>query len=321
MTSYTPVTNYTTSSSSNQQTPKSNNPEPSTNRYSSLTVNSSSQIPITRKDELDEREITHASGNNGTTTRPKIKLRTSRKSKKAIINPSKKESSKNSSSCFNTCHLILTIFSLIISILIALYLAYQHKFYSNYLLKLKKSKEFFDVFDKILNEEILKLVDSELKMKVGELKMEYERYDSELKNLTSEFEKFGKSKPPAPNLPTGPGLPGPPGPRGPPGVDLINCHHDKIEKLASFNVNFMQTKWLKPKPGYIFTGITCTTIGRKEAFLESRSQKISDDNFTGKEFRCSCGSAPGSLPNSLVEDGSLSSCSMHYWTCPMYEGA
>lgn len=140
------------------------------------------------------------------------------------------------------------------------------------------------------------------------------------------------------------GLPGPIGPVGPagpqgkPGLvitknitqsNMSNCYHDKHEKLATSGVSFMTTGWIKPEKNFVFTGIACSTDGRKESFLEvSRVRATSSTNNESrknmvKQFRCKCGGSPSSIPNKLKEPSSpndsstLTSCAIHYWACPI----
>lgn len=117
--------------------------------------------------------------------------------------------------------------------------------------------------------------------------------------------------------------------------NLANCYHDKHEKLATSGVQFMTTGWIEAEPDHVITGITCSTDGRKEAFLESETIQVKNKsggsnrkrkrnaNENRKHFRCKCGSSPGSTPNKLKEPTSpndsstLTSCSIHFWSCPV----
>ena len=110
------------------------------------------------------------------------------------------------------------------------------------------------------------------------------------------------------------------------GPNMTLCYHDKQEKIAVSGVDYMHTGWIRPKRDFVFTGITCSTDGRRESFLEVSRLRRTDsqgNDKTVKQFRCMCGSAPGDIPNRLRDPhkkrdrSTLTSCSIHYWSCPV----
>ena len=48
------------------------------------------------------------------------------------------------------------------------------------------------------------------------------------------------------------------------------CVGHKQENLATRSVKFMTTDWIRPFPGYIFTGVSCSSEGRVESKLEEQ---------------------------------------------------